>query len=263
MSTIILDDKTVHYEVLGRGRPIIFLHGWIGSWRYWVPAMQTAAVSFRSYALDLWGFGDTARNPSCYSLGKQTILLGRFIQALGIKKVALIGHGLGALTAILLAQRYPDVVDRVMAVEVPLEEKSVTIRLRSPVSPSDLADWLLGKDPITEPARTDTIKTDPQAITSSFASLERINFMSLMDTMSTPCLIVHGQHDPAVEVLDFERIMSMPENFHQIVLEKSGHFPMLDESIKFNRMMTDFLALGSGVSPRQLQMEEEWKRKIR
>lgn len=59
MSATLLDDKIVHYEVLGRGRPIIFLHGWVGSWRYWVPAMQTAVMSFRAHAFDLWGFGDT------------------------------------------------------------------------------------------------------------------------------------------------------------------------------------------------------------
>ena len=55
MSAILLDGGIVHYEVIGRGRPIIFLHGWIGSWRYWVPAMQTASTGFRAYGLDMWG----------------------------------------------------------------------------------------------------------------------------------------------------------------------------------------------------------------
>ena len=50
---------------------------------------------------------------------------------------------------------------------------------------------------------------------------------------------------------------------HQINLEESGHFPMLDESAKFNRLLTDFLALDSGLSPRELQLKEEWKRRVR
>ena len=263
MSAILLDDKIVHYEVLGRGRPIIFLHGWVGSWRYWVPAMQTAAMSFRAYALDLWGFGDTAHDPTGYTLEKQAGLLDLFMQEMGIGKVALIGHGLGALTAILFARKFPDVVDRLMAVNVPLEIKSVAARLRSPASPADLADWLLGKGPITEPARTDAPKADPEAITTSFNSLDTTNFMSIMDAMVTPCLIVHGQNDPAVRTLEYERVQSMPELVHQIVLEESGHFPMLDESTRFNRLMTDFLALISGDSPRELQLKEEWKRRVR
>ncbi len=62
MSAILLDSSIVHYEVLGRGRPVIFLHGWVGSWRYWISSMQVTSTSYRAYALDLWGFGDTAHN---------------------------------------------------------------------------------------------------------------------------------------------------------------------------------------------------------
>ena len=90
MSATLLDDKIVHYEVLGRGRPIIFLHGLVGSWRYWVPAMQTAAMSFRAHAFDLWGFGDTAHELSCYFMEQQATLLDRFMQEMGIGKAALI-----------------------------------------------------------------------------------------------------------------------------------------------------------------------------
>jgi pimeloyl-ACP methyl ester carboxylesterase len=263
MSAILLDDRIVHYEVLGRGRPIIFLHGWVGSWRYWVPAMQAAAMSFRAYALDLWGFGDTAHDSACYTLVQQVNLLERFIMEMGIGKVALVGHGLGALTAILFARKFPQVVDRLIAVDVPLDSNSVAARLRTPASPADLADWLLGKDPISEPARTDAPKADPLAITTSFTSLNGTNFMPIMDTMATPCLIVHGQNDPAIHTLEYERFMSMPELVYQVVLENSGHFPMLDESPRFNRLMADFLALDSGESPRELLLKEEWKRRVR
>ena len=73
------------------------------------------------------------------------------MQEMGIGKVALIGHGLGALTSILFARKFPEVVDRMMVVNMPMESQSVAARLRSPASPADLADWLLGKDPLTEP----------------------------------------------------------------------------------------------------------------
>jgi pimeloyl-ACP methyl ester carboxylesterase len=263
MSALTLDDRIVHYEVLGRGRPIIFLHGWVGSWRYWVPAMQTAAMSFRAYALDLWGFGDTAHDIACYTLEQQASLLDRFTQEMGMGKIALIAHGLGALAAILFARNHPQVIDRLMVVDVPMDSKSVAARLRSLASMADLADWLLGKGLITEPARTDAPKADPLAITTSFTSLNGTDLLPIMDTMATPCLIVHGQSDPAIRILEYERVMSMPELVHQVVLEESGHFPMLDESARFNRLMTDFLALDTGESPRDLQLKEEWKRRVR
>jgi hypothetical protein len=50
---------------------------------------------------------------------------------------------------------------------------------------------------------------------------------------------------------------------HQINLENAGHFPMIDNPTQFNRLMTDFLALDSGTSPRELQLREEWKRRVR
>jgi len=263
MSAILINERIVHYEVLGRGRPIIFLHGWVGSWRYWIPAMQAAAISFRAYALDLWGFGDSSHEAERYTLEQQAGLLDAFLMELGIAKVALVGHGLGALAAILFARKYPTMVDRMMLIDVPLEIKAVNPRLRSPANPGDLADWLLNKYPLTEPARADALKADPMAILRSLDSLSLSDIMLAMDIMTTPCLIVHGENDPAVETPDYDRIQAMPERVHQVVLEECGHFPMLDQAARFNRLMTDFLALESGESPRQLQLKEEWKRRVR
>src|SRR5271157_1912277 len=263
MSAVILDDRIVHYEVLGRGRPVIFLHGWVGSWRYWIPAMQTAAISFRAYALDLWGFGDTVHEPTRYSLDQQAALLESFMNEMGIAKVALIGHGLGGLISLRFLQRLPALVDRVMTVDIPFDIQAVHSRLRSATTPVDLVDWLLGRNESGESVRADAVKTDPQVIPMPINSLAAASFLPAMDAMLTPCLIVHGENDPAVQTPDYERVMAMPERVHQVLLEESGHFPMLDQGARFNRLMTDFLALESGESPRQLQLKEEWKRRVR
>ena len=39
MSSITTDQGIVHYEVYGRGRPVILLHGWLGSWGLWQETM--------------------------------------------------------------------------------------------------------------------------------------------------------------------------------------------------------------------------------
>jgi len=261
MSAILLDGGIVHYEVIGRGRPIIFLHGWVGSWRYWVPAMQTVSTSFRAYALDMWGFGDTARDPERYGIDKQVALLDRFLQELGISKIAIVGHGLGALVGLLFTMRYPTVVDRIMTVELPFDMEDVNRRIRS-ASLQELTDWLLSKNASSDAARTDGLKADPQALIASFSSPELSNLAHRIESLTTPCLLVYGQNDPVINLPNYEK-SSAPDSMHSIIFDQSSHFPMLDDPSGFNRLLTDFMTLQPGESPRELQMKEEWKRRVR
>lgn len=260
MSAVLLEGSIVHYEVLGRGRPIIFLHGWVGSWRYWITSMQVASMSYRSYALDLWGFGDTAHNLLNYSLEQQASLVDRFLMEMGIGKIALVGHGLGALVGMNFAYRFPQSVDRVMAVSCPLNYDAVHTRLRTE-SPSGLVDWISNRTPEATTALADASKTDLQAVTASMTGLQMDNFYGNFRGLNIPTLLVYGEKDVAITVPAEETSTSTMT--HQITLEGSGHFPMIDETIQFNRLLTDFLALDSGMSPRELQMKEEWKRRVR
>ncbi len=261
MSAILLDGGIVHFEVIGRGRPVIFLHGWVGSWRYWVPAMQAASTGFRAYALDLWGFGDTARDTSRYIVDKQVALLDNFLHELGMGKVAIVGHGLGALVGLLFTMHYPTAVDRLLTVELPLDEGSINSRLRTAALP-DLVDWLLLKNAASEPARTDGLKADPLALAASLNSPDFFNLSNRISNLNTPCLLVYGQNDPAISIPDYDKTTA-PSSLHTMVFEQSSHFPMLDDPGGFNRLLIDFLALPTGESPRILQMKEEWKRRVR
>jgi len=262
MSAILLNSQIVHYEVLGRGRPIIFLHGWVGSWRYWIPTMQVASTSYRAYAVDLWGFGETAHRSDLYSLEQQVVLMRYFLEQMGMVKVALVGHGLGALVGLEFASQNPDKVDRMMLVNCPLDVTAVNARIGSS-SPTDLADWLLDRTPEAEAARADAARADHQAISTSLADLQTTGLLTKIPSVRTPCLLVHGQNDLAVSQPTIEQITVLSYNTHQVTLEASGHFPMLQESAKFHRLLTDFLSLESGISPRELQLKEEWKRRVR
>lgn len=260
MSAILLESSIVHYEVLGRGRPVIFLHGWVGSWKYWIASMQVTSTSFRAYALDLWGFGDTAQNEKKYTLDEQVNLLDAFMNELGIGKIAVVGHGLGALVGMKFATRFREKVDRVMAVNCPLSFDAVSSRLRTN-SPVELSDWLSNRTPESATALSDAPKADIKAITASLAGFQADNLFGNFRNVNVPCLLVYGEKDPAITIPTYEAATSTFT--HQIVLEGSGHFPMIEETIKFNRLLTDFLALDSGISPSELQLKEEWKRRVR
>ncbi len=262
MSAILLDDGVVHYEVLGRGRPVLLLHGWVGSWRYWIPSMQSAAMRFRAYALDFWGFGDSDRMPDRYSLNAQVALVAGFLEKLGMDKVALVGHGLGAVVAMQFAQRWPTKVERLMAVALPSAQSAISPRLQRE-DLHTLAAWLLTPTPATEAARLEAPKADRQAVLASLADIRRLNLAQEFQALRVPTLLVHGLKDPLIQPPTEAALEALPQHVHQVFFEASGHFPMLDEGSKFHRLLFDFLTLPSGESPRRLQLKEEWKRRVR
>ncbi|HTP00805.1 MAG TPA: alpha/beta hydrolase [Anaerolineales bacterium] len=262
MSAILLNQAIVHYEALGRGRPIVFLHGWVGSWRYWISSMQVASTSYRAYALDLFGYGDTTHDPLCYSLEKQAALVSGFLDAMGIGKIAIVGHGLGALVGFYFAAQQPGSVDRIMAVSSPLDANSIHARWKTSDA-GELVEWLSNRTSEALIALSDAGKSDPRAAAASMSSFQANGLFNDFRAVNVPCLLVYGQNDPSIRAPSPDTSTNMGMHVHQVNLDESGHFPMLDESAKFNRLLTDFLALESGISPRELQLKEEWKRRVR
>ena len=84
MSSITTDQGILHYEVFGRGRLVILLHGWLGSWGLWQKTMAHLGKSFRPYALDFWGFGESGRQQPTFSVQDFVEMVHQFMDRLGI-----------------------------------------------------------------------------------------------------------------------------------------------------------------------------------
>jgi pimeloyl-ACP methyl ester carboxylesterase len=263
VSAIILDEGLVHYEVLGRGRPLVFLHGWLGSWRYWMPTMDNLSDRFRTYAFDMWGFGDSDRNPQRYSLDAYVAQLDLFMEELGVIKASLVGHTMGAAVALLFAERYPDRVDRVMAVSTPLAAAAISKRLTTG-SGGSLLDRMLGRRAVSDypEVEMEVAKTDPGAVIATARSLDTLDLRDTLDELdSMPTLLVFGGKDSFVTPLTNEDVRDLDGNVRPISLNDSGHFPMLDEASKFQRLLRDFL----DTKPEDLgalALKEEWRRRM-
>ena len=202
MSAIIIDNGLIHYEALGRGKPLIFLHGWLGSWRYWMPTMEALSDRYRTYALDLWGFGDSDRRGQCYDVEAYATLLDQFMEQLGIIRASVVGHALGAAVAIVSATQWPDRFDRIMAVSAPLAGNAITKRLLTSGGNS-LLDRVLGRRGPTDypEVEIDAAKTDPEAVASSARSLMSFELRHNFDQIEIPLLLVYGDRDPFVSPL--------------------------------------------------------------
>jgi pimeloyl-ACP methyl ester carboxylesterase len=221
--------------------------------------MQATSSAFRAYAIDMWGFGDSAKDMQKYDIKQQVGLVNDFLDQLGIGKIAVIGHGFGAVISLLFTMQNPEIVDRLLLVSCPGDDGAMNERLGS-TSQIDLADWLLEHIPLVENVRADASKTDMQAVQVSLMSLKSLNLREIFKHIDKACVFIHGENDPVVENPSFDH---QSELSHPVIFESSGHFPMLDESSKFNRLVADFLALPSGESPKKLQLKEEWKRRVR
>jgi pimeloyl-ACP methyl ester carboxylesterase len=130
VSAIHLNNRLVHYELVGRrGHPIIFLHSWLGSWRYWLPTMDHISERHRAYALDFWGFGESDRKDSDFSVSEYVNMLFGFMDNMGLTRVNLAGHGLGGMVAIRAASEQPERFGKLMTVNTPiLGEKAISVR---------------------------------------------------------------------------------------------------------------------------------------
>ena len=262
MSALIIQNDIVHYEVLGRGRPVLFLHSWVGSWRQWIHTMQPVSAAYRSYALDLWGFGDTAKRAGRYSQGEQADLIAGFMDRLGIRKIAVIGHGLGALAAAKFAAAQPEAVDRLMLAGIPLESGMIQERLRTSGS-ADLSIWLLSGIAGAEKIQQEAARADADAVRASLEPPSREALADLTGKHQIPCLFVFADRDPAIQTPPSDRDLDLGPLAHRIDLEDDTHHPMISRPGKFSRLVIDFLALKSGESPMNLQLKDEWKRRFR
>jgi pimeloyl-ACP methyl ester carboxylesterase len=262
VSAIIIDNGLIHYEALGRGKPLIFLHGWLGSWRYWMPTMEALSDRYRTYAFDLWGFGDSDRRGQHYAVDAYAVLLDQFMEQLGIVRASLVGHALGAAVAIVSATKWPDRFDRIMAVSTPLAGNAITKRLLTSGGNS-LLDRVLGRRGATDypEVETEATKTDPAAVASSAHSLMSFELRQNFDQIEIPLLLVYGDRDPFVSPLQAEDLNGVDDNVRPIGLDDSGHFPMLDEASKFQRLLRDFLEIRSSELG-DLALKAEWRRRM-
>jgi 2-succinyl-6-hydroxy-2,4-cyclohexadiene-1-carboxylate synthase len=117
--------KRVHanglaFEVneLGRGDPLVLLHGFTGCGESWWPVIDTLAATFRTITIDLIGHGGSASPPTPDRYGFDLALgdLAAIAAQLGIAQAAWLGYSMGGRLALGLALRHPELVSSLILV---------------------------------------------------------------------------------------------------------------------------------------------------
>ncbi len=98
----------LHYLEAGSGEPVLLLHGWPTSSFLWRNVIGPIAENNRVIALDLPGFGRSAKPlDASYSFHFYSRILGGFLDAIGVEATSLVVHDLGGPVGLYWACQNP------------------------------------------------------------------------------------------------------------------------------------------------------------
>src|ERR1041385_9046402 len=103
-----VDGVRLHYQEKGTGVPLLLLHGFTSSTYSWKDVFDPLASNFRVIAVDLKGFGFSAKPDGDYTRRGQAVLIGHLLDQLHLDKVWLCGSSMGGEVAVNLALREPN-----------------------------------------------------------------------------------------------------------------------------------------------------------
>jgi pimeloyl-ACP methyl ester carboxylesterase len=115
----------LYYETHGAGRPLILLHGGLGSGEMFGPALTALALGHQVIAVDLQGHGRTADIDRPISVELMADDIAALIGHLGLDKPDLMGYSLGGGVALLTAIRHPELVGRLVVVSVNIRRSAI------------------------------------------------------------------------------------------------------------------------------------------
>ncbi len=120
MTQIAVGNQIWNYQEIGNGKgtPLLILHGWGRSGNEWyATAEELAEWSGRKvYVLDLPGFGGSSL-PQVKTITDYSNLVVEFCRYLEIERFVLIGHSLGGRAGIVMAAKYPEMIEKLVLVD--------------------------------------------------------------------------------------------------------------------------------------------------
>jgi pimeloyl-ACP methyl ester carboxylesterase len=214
---------SLHYADKGtKGKaPLVFLHGFVDSWRSFIKVIEFLAPGRRAIACDLRGHGDSDKPEGGYFLADFTQDLLLFIDALGLDKANLVGHSMGSFIAQSFAAIHPHRVERLVLIgSAPyavdnaalLEVKPMIDALHDPLERDFISGFQATGDPV--PAEfmdmiiSETMKVPARVWRSVFAGLLQVDLRPILHAVAAPTLIMWGNRDMIFTRRDQETLLS-------------------------------------------------------
>jgi pimeloyl-ACP methyl ester carboxylesterase len=262
----------VNYVEMGEGSPIVFVHGLSGAWQNWLEQIPEFARNHRVIALDLPGFGASPMPPWDISIKGYGAFLRDFCEKLGIDHIAIVGNSLGGFVATEVAIAEENRVDRLVLVSAAgitwararREPFEVMARMARAATPLTLRFQMTGmkRSRIRQAAFQGVFHNpnalrrellwesfvpalDAPAFYDAMISLAGYDIRDRLADIEDPTLIVWGRNDRVVPVpaaLSYKRRIGDNAELH--IFDETGHVPQMERPVRFNRLLSGFLASG-------------------
>jgi len=115
----------LYYEIHGAGRPLVLLHGGLGSGEMFGPVMAQLAERHQVIAPDLQGHGRTADIDRPIDIRLMADDIAALIDHLGLDKPDVVGYSLGGGVALQLAFKHPDKIRRLVALSANVSRDAI------------------------------------------------------------------------------------------------------------------------------------------
>ena len=250
------------YEVRGKGKPILFVHGWTMSHDVWEYQVSELANRYQTITIDLRGNGDSDKPWGDYSYSTYVSDLHALIEHLGLRDITLVGWSLGGAIGIAYLSKYQGTVSRFVSVDgaVPVFTQSQAIPYGQLGSKVD--DWI-AQEQSRRPDFTKefvdsmfyakigeytklwiwdiTMKTSWNVAIQSLITLRDTNLTKLLPAIRTPVAVFHGVYDEVVPYQLGKLAAGRLPNGTLTSFHGSGHVPFIEEKDKFNKELVRFI----------------------
>ena len=234
--------------------PIILLHGLLGSSRNWMTIARELRADYAVHLLDMRNHG---QSPHADSMRWSELVsdLKAYLVAENIDRMHLVGHSLGGKVAMRFACECPDLVERLVIVDIAAKAyplyNDAEFRAMLSVSVSELssrkeADELL-EPLVTEWAMRQFLLTNLVRDQESGSYCWQINLQSLHKSLphlredplleehrfENPMLLIRGEKSNFIEDTDIEAMQSKFPRLEEVTIPGAGHNVHVDNRRAF------------------------------
>ncbi len=217
----------IHYQVEGRGKPLLLLHPLMGDMSVWKNLNYEHSLkdNFMLIKIDALGHGLSSKphDIDAYSLEVAADYLAQLLDHLFVDKTHVLGYSMGALFGFALAIHYPNIVDRlVLGGNHPFKRPEGFVDPRIEIFERGLDAVLDWEKPKTKHRRDFLEKQDYNAFATFLKAVNQYDFTEdELARINAPVFLFAGSEDPMLP--DIERAFHALPNARMKVVEGLDH----------------------------------------